>query len=138
MRTVVAIALIITAMASVAARGQSLQEQAICAAQAEKAYQQYNNAGSLPGFKLETGGYESHYNTKLNKCFILTSQIVEYNGQTMMTEQLSDAFERHVFANYSFNLKNNIMDCRLTPTLDKTVTCSHAEFEAFAAKYMEE
>ena len=135
----VAVTIIITAASGATAWGQSLKAQVVCAAQAERAYQVYKNAAFVPGFKFGSGDYQSHFNTKLNKCLILINQIYQYNGETMTTSQLSDAFERRVLANYSLNQKNNILDCELTPTLDKTANClSRAEFDAFVAKYMEQ
>ncbi len=121
-RVAAVIAIIITA-SGVTARGQSLQEQAMCAAQAERAYRDWNNAGSIREIKSLTESYQSHYNTKLDKCLILIDWTYEYKGQLTTLEQLLDAFERHVFANYIVNSSAQI--CQLTPTLDKTTNCSH-------------
>jgi hypothetical protein len=137
MRAVLVCAFFILAAVTVA-HAQSLQEQTICASQAGKAYRA-DYVAPVPGMKLETSNFQSHYNTKLNKCLMLTNQIIEYSGQTTMTAQLSDVIERHVFADYSLNMKNNIMVCQLTPTLDKTMNCSSRdEFNSFVAKYMEQ
>ena len=63
----------------------------------------------------------------------------QYNGETSVTAQLFDAFERRVFANYVLNLNSNFKDCELTPTLDQRVGCSSKNaFDAFVDKYMEE
>ena len=80
------------------ASARSLQEQALCAKQAETTYQAYNNAGSVLGFKVESSWHQSHYNKKLNKCLILVDQMYQYNGETSITAQLLDAFERRVLA----------------------------------------
>ena len=121
------------------ASARSLKEQELCAKQAEKAYQAYNNAGSVPGSKVESSWHQSHYNKKLNKCLILVDQMYQYNGETSVTAQLLDAFERRVFAKYTLNLNSNFKDCELTPTLDKREKCSSKnEFDAFVDKYMEE
>ena len=80
------------------ASAKSPQAQALCAKQAETAYQAYNNAGSVPGFKVESSWHQSHYNKKLNKCLIFVDQMYQYNGETSITAQLLDAFERRVFA----------------------------------------
>src|SRR5215472_14824108 len=100
------------------ASAKSLQEQALCAKQSETAYQAYNNAGSVPGLRVESSWHQSHYNKKLNRCLIFVDQMYQYNGETSITAQLFDAFERYVFAKYTFNLKNNFLNCELTPTLD--------------------
>ena len=121
------------------ASAKSPQEQALCAKHAETAYQAYNNAGSVLGFKVESSWHQSHYNKKLNKCLILVDQMYQYNGETSITAQLLDAFERRVFAKYTLNLNNNFKNCELTPTLGKREKCSSKnEFDAFVDKYMEE
>jgi hypothetical protein len=121
------------------ASAKSPQEQALCAKQAENAYQAYNNAGSVAGFKVESSWHQSHYNKKLNKCLVLADQMYQYDGETTITAQLLDAFERRVFAKYTLNLNSNFKDCELTPTLDKREKCSSKnEFDAFVEKYMEE
>ena len=121
------------------ASARSPQAQALCAKQAETAYQAYNNAGSVPGFRVESSSHQSHYNKKLNKRLILVDQMFQYNGETSVTAQLFDAFERRVFAKYVLNLNSNFRDCELTPTLDKREKCSSKnEFDAFVDKYMEE
>ena len=116
------------------ASARSPNEQEICAKQAEKTYQAYNNAGSV-----ESSWHQSHYNKKLNKCFILVDQMYQHNGETTITAQLFEAFERHVFAKYTFNLKDNSLDCELTLSFDQRVSCSSKNaFDAFVDKYMEE
>src|SRR5215469_15797800 len=118
------------------ASARSLKEQEICAKQAEIAYQTYNNAGSVPGSKVESSWHQSHYNKKLNKCLILVDQMYQHNGET---STLFDAFERRVLAKYTLNLENNSLDCKLTPTLDQRENCSSKNaFDAFVEKYMEE
>ena len=80
------------------ASAKSPQAQALCAKQAETAYQAYNNAGSVLGFKVESSWHQSHYNKKLNKCLVLVDQMYQYDGETSITAQLLDAFERRVLA----------------------------------------
>ena len=63
------------------ASARSPQAQALCAKQAETAYQAYNNAGSVPGFKVESSSHQSHYNKKLNKCLILVDQMYQLTGK---------------------------------------------------------
>ena len=72
------------------ASAKSLQEQALCAKQAETAYQAYNNAGSVPGLRVESSWHQSHYNKKLNRCLIFVDQMYQYNGETSITAQLFD------------------------------------------------
>src|SRR6516165_2852628 len=121
------------------ASARSHQEQALCAKQAETAYQAYNNAESVPGFKLESSWHQSHYNAKLNKCLILVDRMYQYNGETSTTAHLFDVFDRRVLANFILNLDSHFIDCKLTPTLDQRESCSSKNaFDAFVEKYMEE
>jgi hypothetical protein len=121
------------------ASARSLKEQEICAKQAEIAYQTYNNAGSVPGSKVESSWHQSHYNKKLNKCLILVDQMYQHNGETSTTTQLFDVFDRRVLANFILNLDSHFIDCKLTPTLDQRENCSSKNaFDAFVEKYMEE
>jgi len=138
MRVTGAIALIIVASTTIA-RGQSLQEQAICAKQAEKAFQDYishdGSSPGLPGFKYLNRDYQSHYNPKLNKCLILINEIFDLDGRAGSSTKLVDAFERRTFALYFFSGINNA-DCELTPALNQTTTfcSSRAEFDEFVSK----
>jgi hypothetical protein len=126
-------------LANSPAVAQSLKEQAACAAQAERFYRAYNNVQTPPGFKLESEDYQSHYNTKLNKCLILINEVSEYNGEILMSEELDDAFERRMFANYILGSKNNMRYCYLAPTPNKRLSCSSKQqFDSFVAKYMEQ
>ena len=127
-----------------AAQAQSLQEQAICAQQAKTAFEDYNNASSVPGFKLLTANYQSHYNTKLNKCLVLITEMSEMDGQLITSEDLLDAFEHREFADYIWQTKEgkNVSDvppyCRLTSAMQQEEDCSKEEFDAFVSKYMEQ
>jgi hypothetical protein len=153
----VALAIIMTAHA-VTARGQSLQQQEICAKQAKAYFQEYNaedQKASTADYKSIGGDYVSHYNTKLNKCFVLVSSNGERpGGQTSVSTQLVDAFERRTYADYWWRSQKDKKywevpptTCELTPKgkpalnedQRETTNCSSkGEFDAFVAKYMEE
>ena len=137
-RLAVAISIVIAA-STAATRGQSLQEQGICAKQAESAFQDYHNAGKLgkiSGYKLLGGNYQSHYNARLSKCFVLITDIYQVKDEMRTSIELVDAFERRSFALYLSGPK--LVDCELTPVLNQTTFCSsRAEFDAFVTKYME-
>jgi len=134
----------LTAGEVAAVQAQSLQEQAICAQQAKTAFQDYNNVGSVPGFKLLTSNYQSHYNTKLNKCLVLITEMSEMDGQLITSEDLLDAFEHREFADYIWQTKEgkNVSSappyCTLTPKMQQEKACSKEEFDAFVSKYMEQ
>jgi hypothetical protein len=86
MRVGVGIAIIVIASSTLIARGQSLQEQDICAKQAESTVAQLLGQGGNDG-----GRYQSHYNTKLKKCLLLFDL-------SNLSAILIDAFERRPFA----------------------------------------
>jgi hypothetical protein len=135
MRVATAIAIIIATSATMA-QGQSPQEQATCAQQAMAAFQEYKREAP-PG----TSDYQSHYNDKLNKCFILIKQMSELNGQPVMTTELYDAIERRGLASYiqlTKGGKEYLRTCELKPTSqEETICSSKQQFDAFVSKYME-
>ena len=130
------LAIIIAANSALVAQAQSIQEQADCAKQAEKAFQDYAS-GAAPGQKFLTRDYQSHYNQKLNKCLILINEIFESDGHAGSSAALLDAFEGRVFASYFFSGKKRA-DCQLTPLIKTTFCLSRDEFDRFVSKYMEQ
>jgi hypothetical protein len=125
----------------------SLQEQSICAKQAKIAFEEWNaSRNKVPDLKPFNGDYQSHYNSKLNKCLILIEGIDEMNGQILTSATLMDAFERRVFAHYLWETKEGKKywevpptACELIPTSQEKTDCSSKEeFDAFVAKYMEQ
>lgn len=138
---VAAFVAIISAVSS-AAWGQSLQQQEACARQAKLAFEEYNSLNHNP-----LADYQSHYNTKLNKCLILIDdQMVPSGKEFLTTAMLMDAFERRVYGSYSWRSQPNKkywevppITCELIPTTrEKTFCRSRDEFDAFVSKYMEE
>ena len=94
-----------------------------------------------------SGDYRSHYNPKLNECFVLIERTVETGGGELSTSsQLMDAFERRIFATYSWTSRKGTnyrevppAGCVLTPTAWGIILCSSKEaFDAFVSKYMED
>jgi hypothetical protein len=87
-----------------AARSQSLDLQATCAAQAKRAFQEYSaedktesaKFGMSPAMSID---YQSHYNTKINRCLILTEKSSTMGGQPSTSVDLWDALERRNYAN---------------------------------------
>jgi anti-sigma factor ChrR (cupin superfamily) len=92
MRLPVGIAIVIIASTAIA-RGQSLHDQAICDDHAQKAFEAHNNHGTELGITLLNGHFQSHYNAKLNKCFVLIDTVEKQQGQYQTTLTLMDAME---------------------------------------------
>jgi hypothetical protein len=107
------------------ASAQSLQQQALCAAQASKVFQEdypHRENGDMTH-------YQDHYNVKLDRCFILEYSTLGGGGGAI----LYDAFEKRKYGEYGWTTTG----CELTPPNGQPEACnSKAEFDAFAAKYM--
>jgi hypothetical protein len=146
---VVLVVLIVVSCATLA-RSQSLDFQATCATQARKAFQEWEKDQNDPNnksFRLISGDYQSHYNTKLKKCLILIEATHSSgNKQFSTVALLSDAYERRMYAYYQWISKENKfywevppISCELTPSLrNKRFCTTREEFDAFVADYMEE
>jgi hypothetical protein len=108
------------------ASAQSLEQQAMCAKQAKIAFQEYEDNNKMFASVLqEHNEYQSHYNTKLNKCFI-DIKTMAVNRQSITNsitngDLLMDAFEQRVYAQYILtSLQNNIPTCDSDWLLAKT------------------
>jgi hypothetical protein len=133
-------------------RAQSLQNQAICAAEAKKTFQQDNAEWDRQDKQMNLGmetisvDYESHYNTKINRCLMLVTRMYSFRKQTSTSKNLFDAIERRAYGAYLWTTREGKkywevppVSCELTPTHGETQYCkSEDEFNAFVAKYMEE
>jgi hypothetical protein len=129
------------------ASAQSLEQQGVCAKQAKIAFDEWNadyTTNKLP--KPVTIDYQSHYNTKLNKCLIYIEATQPAGQGFLTTAVLMDAFERRVYASYAWSTRPNKKYWEVPPTnsdliptsQDKRTCTSKDEFDAFVAKYMEE
>ena len=135
------------------ARAQSLGIQEQCASQARKAFlelEDENKARHNQSTSIHDGAsdYQSHYNRKLDRCLILISRRSVLPLATDLSDQqrqsvLVDANERRYYANYvetqlATETKPKIETCELMPGMrHKTVCATRAEFDAFAASYLE-
>jgi len=130
---------------------QSLDLQATCAAQAKKAFLEWDAESKKSElFNMEplelSNDYQSHYNTKLKKCLILIESSSWLAKTQTITVYLSDAYERRIYASYIWNSHPTKKywevppsTCELVPSLRNKKTCtSREEFDAFVADYMEE
>jgi hypothetical protein len=135
---------------STAGYSQTLDLQAMCAAQARKAFQEWEREGREADkrFKKETisNDHQSHYNTKLKKCLVLIESNNQSGPQFSNHAFLMDAFERRLYAAYHWISKQDKkywevppFTCELVPSLRNKKNCTtREEFDAFVAEYMEE
>ena len=144
------------------ASAQSLEQQAMCAKQAKAYFQEDNpdnqkaNQKALDyGYKSLGSDYVSHYNAKLNRCFVLVDGSSQApDGRFGTNSQLADAFERRIYATYGWTSEKGKRYWEVPPTIcelmpkgkpalnedhRETTNCSSKdEYDAFVAKYMEE
>lgn len=133
---------------STVGHSQALDLQAMCAAQAEKIFQEWERkvkndpAGKL--FRTVSSHYQRHYNTKLKKCLVLIEAIRMLNNQQSIFAHLIDAFEKRSYASYHAILRAGKeegapMTCELTASYRQKKRCTaREEFDALVVEYMEE
>jgi hypothetical protein len=157
----IAFALAVIACSATVARSQSLDLQEKCASQARKAFQELENEDDpssegwqVLGEQQHSGTYQSHYNTKLNRCLMLTTDLHALQDDNVEVVTLVDANERRKYATYQemqsheavakdlqtgTKTSGKVLSCKLAPSIRHETTCKNREeFEAFVAKYMEE
>jgi hypothetical protein len=136
------------------ARSQSLDIQERCASEARKAFQELedeNKAKYNQSTLIDKGGsdYQSHYNTKLDRCLMLVNRrsvlpLSENLSDQQRQSFLVDANERRYYATYvetqlAVETKPKIDTCELTPGIRRKIPCTtREEFDAFAATYLEQ
>jgi hypothetical protein len=135
MRVSVILPILVFCLYSPLARSQSLEQQAMCAKQAQKTFEELDN-----GYKSDTSffDYHSHYSTKFKKCFMVTEETNTRSGGQYLKLFLLDAFERRDYARYGeFQFDSTLM-CDLMASHKETKHCrTRKEFDEFIAKYME-
>jgi len=129
------------------ASAQSPQEQTLCAKQAKAAVEEWNGGtGPQPNVKPISEDYQSHYNTKLNRCLVSIEAFDQVGNQRVTSAVLMDALEHRVFAQYGWGSREG-KDyweappdyCALSPThRDRRAFSSKDEYDAFVAKYMKD
>ena len=90
--------------------------------------------------------YQSHYNTKIKKCLILTEKHYTFGGQPTTAINLWDAFERREYATWLWEAHETKkyweqppMACELIANYRSKKNCTtREEFDAFVAEFMEE
>ena len=118
----------------------SLSDQEECAKDA-KLYYTENGFSTRGGL---SNGYQSHWNTKLGKCFIELSDETNSAGETSIYEALADAIGGTEYAEIDWTIPNEDSPawCSIYPdgnNIDSTSqSCaSKAEFDAFVKDYMQ-
>jgi hypothetical protein len=124
---------------------QDLQLQAKCAEQAKKVFHELGYKDTQQN--LNTDIYQSHYNTKLGKCFMaVESTDMTTNPGTQFTYRfLMDAFEQREYAEYTWMSRKDKKYWEVPPTICKLmesstkvqVCKSEDEYKAFIARYIE-
>jgi len=152
MRSRFAALAVVLLASTIPALSQTPDDQERCAAQARKAFQEWENVSEdvskkVPLVETLSSDYESHYNTKIRKCLIVISgmsTLATGVGSVITSVTLMDAaYEHYVYAYYigiSSPTKKEVppLDCELIPTFPKKKICANRhEFDAFVAGYME-
>lgn len=115
---------------------QNLNLQEKCAEGAKKYFQD-------GGFNSTTESFVNHYNTKLNKCFILVHSL--QSQQNYYSDALIDAFEGLTYARIMVNFKDplqqKVLECAFYPSSEvndkNVVSCkSQDEFNNLTRSYM--
>jgi len=118
----------------------SLDLQEKCAKQAREEFKTYWE-------QHEGASFTNHYNTKLNKCFILTAYIdpMTASGSIWTHKMLFDAFEGKDYAEYDWK-SDKVKKywevppfvCKvMLPSGEETMCHSSDEFDALMKQYME-
>jgi hypothetical protein len=123
---------------------ENLELQEKCALQAEKIF---HKLGHLlrSSDKGASDSFTSHYNAKLNKCFMSIETIYRPATPAGMSIgwHLLDAYEQKDYAMYASGMLKKGDEspptlCVLMPRLENEQTCkSEREYKAFVARYME-
>jgi hypothetical protein len=150
MRAIQIVSLMAFIVCATSAHAQTLDLQAMCAAQAKKTFQEYAAEDKVEsakfGMQTLSIDYQSHYNTKIKKCLILTEKTYPSGKQTGTAVNLWDAFERRSYATWLWVSHESKkyweqppISCELVRNYqDKKYCKTREEFDAFVAEYMEE
>jgi len=124
---------------------ESLQLQEKCAEQAKKVFHSLGYKDTQQN--LNTDVYQSHYNTKLGKCFMAveSTNMTTSPGTQFTNRILLDAFEQREYAEYTWMSRKDKKYWEVPPTVCKLIESSTSEqickseddYKAFVAKYVE-
>jgi len=155
MRATAVLGLIVVIASATLVRSQrlelTLELQAMCATQARNVFQEMEDQRKKDpyskNFKRLSSDYQSHYNTKINKCLMLieaTETLGDDIIQRSTSAYLIDAYERWQYASYLWISRKNKIDegvppmtCELAAPYQQKKNCTtREEFDAFVAEYM--
>lgn len=124
---------------------ENLQLQEKCAEQAKKVFHALGYKDTQQN--LDTDIYQSHYNTKLGKCFMAveSTNITTSPGTQFTNRILLDAFEQRAYAEYTWMSRKDKKYWEVPPTICRLIESStneqvcktEDEYKAFIAKYVE-
>ena len=123
---------------------QAPDQQERCALQAKRFFQEEfaeetDDLARQLGPKRISSSYQSRYNTKSNRCFVLVEIRSSTGGHISMSTHLVDANERRYYAYYVWIDDKNPAICELSRSFrDKELCKTREEFDGFVAGYMEE
>jgi hypothetical protein len=122
---------------------QSLGRQEMCAAQANRAFQEFSTENKELTAKLGMTA-KSHYNPKINRCLILTDNTY-FDGRYLRNYiNLWDALKLQNYASWFSQTETpeysvDLVTCELTRNFKDKITCTNREeFDVFISEYMEE
>jgi hypothetical protein len=127
-----ALAATVLVACTASSQAQSLDQQERCAQQARRAFPEYISGKGI-------ADYQSHYNTKLGKCFMLVETIVS-GPNSYMRALLMDAIERREYAYFWDKIPAGgvVVSCFFKNLRGTRYCNSREEFDAFVASYMEQ
>lgn len=90
-------------------------------------------------------GYQSHYNTRLDKCFMTIDSIIVIEDNIIKNRLLIDAYEQREYAEYTWMSRKEKKYREVPPSICKLIPLSKSEqfcksedeYKAFVASYME-
>ena len=120
---------------------ENLQLQEKCTQQAEKMFHTLGYKVNQPNADVDT--YQSHYNQKLEKCFMTIESSSLTTG--FINKVMLDAFEQREYAEYTWMPQGDKKYWEVPPKICKLIvstkneqTCkSDDEYKAFIATYIE-
>jgi len=116
----------------------NIDESKACANQAlvlSNRFQSQNSSLGAPG-----GGfwnYESHYNVSQGKCFFYRSSTSPYNGDSVLDEELYDAYDNTIVASYNDETSPANVTVSEQCNINGVWGCTNKQFRAFLNTEME-
>ena len=144
MRRDAALAAVVVSLSAATGYAQAPDQQERCPLQAKRFFQEEfadetDDLARQLGPKRISSSYQSRYNTKSNRCFVLVEISSSTGGHISMSTHLVDANERRYYAYYVWIDDKNPAICELSPSFrDKKLCKTREEFDGFIAGYMEE